>query len=275
MIQRYLDLCLPPRIEAEITKQISSSGSAAVTQGGGSLFSLETISIPSEHALTPGGTTPVGLAPAAGSIRGAGAGAGRGMSSSGASVTDRTGPRVSRSDSRQVSISSEPSSPPAYARFIAGYDPQKHPLSFVERVLGALCLPKAQVPAGGSRTAELISIFEATEPSDQDDPMPTADGKLDERERNVLLKSGSCRPDQRNFYEKRFKNGTVTPSLANQLFNAISSSQKAVAPVSLDALRPVIIDVRQKFAGKLTLHGATLSDHITPDLVAVLRHGGL
>lgn len=41
-IQRYLDLCLPPRIEAEITKQISSANAVPIPQADGALFSLAT-----------------------------------------------------------------------------------------------------------------------------------------------------------------------------------------------------------------------------------------
>jgi hypothetical protein len=65
-IQRYLNLCLPPSIEAEITKQISATTVVPVSTGGsGALFTLETISEP---------TMPVGRpvvrpsAPPAGSL---------------------------------------------------------------------------------------------------------------------------------------------------------------------------------------------------------------
>ncbi|WNJ89587.1 hypothetical protein [Bosea sp. 685] len=44
MIQRYLDLCLPPRIEAEITRQIGAVSAVPVRQGEGSFFTLETVS---------------------------------------------------------------------------------------------------------------------------------------------------------------------------------------------------------------------------------------
>jgi hypothetical protein len=45
-IQRYLDLCLPPTIEAEITKQISSTVAFGVPTGGGAFFSIDTMSPP-------------------------------------------------------------------------------------------------------------------------------------------------------------------------------------------------------------------------------------
>ena len=114
-----------------------------------------------------------------------------------------------------------PTSTPSYAQFIAGYDPQKHPLSYVQRVLGALCVKKNEVEAGGLKIAELISIFEDTDPIEERD-QPTRDGKLSEKERNRLLSSGSCRHDYRNFFEKQsFPGGTVPMSFANRLYRAL------------------------------------------------------
>lgn len=46
-IQRFLSLCLPPRIEAEIDRQIGATQVVAVDQGPGSPFSLETLTPPS------------------------------------------------------------------------------------------------------------------------------------------------------------------------------------------------------------------------------------
>ncbi len=47
VIQRYLMLCLPPTIEGEIAKQIASTQTFPVREGGGALFSLETASMSS------------------------------------------------------------------------------------------------------------------------------------------------------------------------------------------------------------------------------------
>ena len=44
LIQRYLNLCLPPHIEAEITKQIASTNAFGVPTPNGALFSIETVS---------------------------------------------------------------------------------------------------------------------------------------------------------------------------------------------------------------------------------------
>lgn len=46
-VQRYLNLCLPPTIEAEITRQISSATAFSVPSSGGASFSIETASAPS------------------------------------------------------------------------------------------------------------------------------------------------------------------------------------------------------------------------------------
>lgn len=61
MIQRYLDLCLPPRIEAEINKQINATTAVGVPGGPGAeaLFSLETVSSPPPEALRPPVIAPV------------------------------------------------------------------------------------------------------------------------------------------------------------------------------------------------------------------------
>ncbi len=45
-IQRYLNLCLPPAIEAEITRQISSSSAIAVPAGAGALFDVQSVGAP-------------------------------------------------------------------------------------------------------------------------------------------------------------------------------------------------------------------------------------
>lgn len=44
LIQRYLNLCLPPTIEAEITKQISNTGVVGQPVGNGEFFTLTTFS---------------------------------------------------------------------------------------------------------------------------------------------------------------------------------------------------------------------------------------
>src|SRR4051812_18373718 len=51
--QRYLDLCLPPRIEVEITKQITLAGTVQAPRGSGSLFPVEIASVPSASVFTP------------------------------------------------------------------------------------------------------------------------------------------------------------------------------------------------------------------------------
>lgn len=55
MIQRYLDLCLPPRIESEIAKQVNATTAVGVPGGPGAeaLFSLETVSSPPIAVITP------------------------------------------------------------------------------------------------------------------------------------------------------------------------------------------------------------------------------
>lgn len=77
MIQRYLDLCLPPRIEAEIARQIASAGAVGVSRGQGALFTLETYSAPSAGLEEPAaGPAPRARPPIAGT-RGVGAVPGR------------------------------------------------------------------------------------------------------------------------------------------------------------------------------------------------------
>ena len=49
-VQRYLNLCLPPSIEAAITNQLSTAEAVAVSNRGGPLFSIETFSAPSADA---------------------------------------------------------------------------------------------------------------------------------------------------------------------------------------------------------------------------------
>ena len=53
VVQRYLDLCLPPRIEAEVVRQLNAATAIPVPQGPGSLFSIETVSSPPPAALRP------------------------------------------------------------------------------------------------------------------------------------------------------------------------------------------------------------------------------
>lgn len=65
-IQRYLNLCLPPTIEAEITRQISSSSAVFVPSGAGAFFDVQSVGAPAS-ALPRVGEAP-------GSFRGAGPG---------------------------------------------------------------------------------------------------------------------------------------------------------------------------------------------------------
>jgi hypothetical protein len=53
LVQRYLNLCLPPTIEAEIIKQISTAGARAVPGNSGSLFTVESVGAPPPVALRP------------------------------------------------------------------------------------------------------------------------------------------------------------------------------------------------------------------------------
>lgn len=45
-IQRYLNLCLPPAIEAEITKQISSAGAISIPSASGAFFDVQSVGAP-------------------------------------------------------------------------------------------------------------------------------------------------------------------------------------------------------------------------------------
>ncbi|MCI0465482.1 MAG: hypothetical protein L0Y57_00500 [Beijerinckiaceae bacterium] len=45
-VQRYLNLCLPPTIEAEIVRQISSANAVPVPLGPGAFFSIESVGAP-------------------------------------------------------------------------------------------------------------------------------------------------------------------------------------------------------------------------------------
>jgi hypothetical protein len=57
-IQRYLSLCLPPTIEAEVTKQISSAGAIAVPSGTGAFFDVQSVGAPAS-TVTRVGVSPI------------------------------------------------------------------------------------------------------------------------------------------------------------------------------------------------------------------------
>jgi hypothetical protein len=247
-LRSYLRLCMPYTIEMEINTTIATfeRGGARALEARKPLIATTTVGVAGSGARV---TVPTGQVY-------------RGPSSPVASYPPSGG------GSGTATVRPEAAEPaPAYARFIAGYDPRRHPPSYVQRVLGALCLTRAEASAAGAKTAALIGIFEATDPADEDDPSPTRDGRLDEQERNRLLRSGSCRSDHRNFFEKQsFPRGTVSASFANRLYTALSASEKATGPVALDTLRRAIAEFRQKFGGKLEFKSDAVFDHITPDL---------
>ena len=58
-VQRYLNLCLPPTIEAEITKQIASTRAFSVPTAGGEMFAVETFSVPPAAEAAILGPTPI------------------------------------------------------------------------------------------------------------------------------------------------------------------------------------------------------------------------
>jgi hypothetical protein len=264
MIQRYLDLCLPPRIEAEITKQISSAGTVGVQQGEGSLFSLETFSAPPAHALNPAAGPLVNGRPI-GTVLPSGG-------TSGARV--RPFAANDRATRRQ---DPEPAALifPDADTILSPYTPALHTRKFILALQDALCVPASERGTVGPDTRALIRIFEdvryARTPANKD-------GKLSDAEITLIRGQPPCGADTGlNYFEKSTYTGDAngTRALA-QLIDGLNKTKVGPdlpAGTTLAGARPRIMEVRSSptIASRLTLPLPTaLSDQVTRDLLAVL-----
>ena len=258
MVQRYLSLCLPPTIEAEIARQIGATTVAWGPAGGGALVSVVAgSSLPARPALPQTGRQ---------AGRGATAQAGHTLQ------PQETIPKGDR----------QPKQPPVasqISQFFKDYDPQKDQAAYIHAVLKKLCVPDAEESNPPDewvqRVRTLIAIFEDIGDLDV---TPTKDGLIDRREGKFILSPENgppeCLPDQLNFYEKiSFPDGKATPRLLaaiNMVLNGECSPDKTTA--GLEDVRSDIIKLRGRpdISGKLTFTGDFVSGQITPDLIANL-----
>ncbi|WP_156634181.1 hypothetical protein [Methylobacterium sp. Leaf113] len=272
VIQRYLELCLPPRIEAEITKQISAAGAVDVRRGNGALFSLETVSVPSRYSYPDG---PLGAAsrssyryqdpPTGPSLE-----RGRGPTFDDRQRGD-SDTRPKTSSSRLARRTERPGSSdgPASSGLAALYagDPFDRTKQLnMQKALVSLCLTPNQMKDPGPEVRDRIDVYQEYTVSGD------STGKLDDAAIRYLLGKRPCEAPHKNFYEKSlFPNGMITGQTIKFLEKVLPGN-RLEGPPNLAAIRSQISSVRAVPAVSVRLKSrlSGMSDQITPDLIAVL-----
>lgn len=136
------------------------------------------------------------------------------------------------------------------------------------RIQSALCVPAEERSAPGEKTRALIRIYEASDETDS-----PADGRLGTRDIAVLLASGSCARDGgKNYFERRTYGDD-----ASELVSYLNHSDRGYTlepgtKLGDASLRRKVMAVRGDPRLRLGLAvPASMSDQVTPDLVAGLR----
>lgn len=273
VIQRYLELCLPPRIEAEITKQISAAGAVDVRRGNGALFSLETVSVPSRY-LYPGG--PLGAGPqsiylnrdsttnssperrrypALHDLQRGGYGTGS-MSS-----LRRLARRIEKPNSTDESALS------GFSILYAGNDFNRTKQIPMEKALLSLCITAKEIKNPAPAVHDHIDIYHEYIGSTD------TTGKLNDTDIRNLLEEKPCEAPHKNFYEKSlFPDGMLTGQTIKFLEKALPGN-RLEGPPDLAMIRSQISFVRAvpAVSARLKRRRGNLFDQITPDLISALE----
>ena len=174
---------------------------------------------------------------------------------------------------------------PEFARFFKDYEPAKFPISTIELLQNVLCVPSSEVgqaPGVGATTGFHIAIFEETSTvRPQDAKKITRDGKIDTKERDLLLGESNCNRDfVQNYFERRLmNNGALTDAgPIIRLLNKEKLPGQSDLPVttSLNDARTRIAQVRQSIAskpgnvGKIKDRPLSMSGQWTKDLADAL-----
>jgi hypothetical protein len=243
-IQRYLDLCLPPRIEAEINKQVNGTTARAVI-GDGSTVDIETAS--------PPGPAPVDTLVLPSAPRRA-IEPGNRQSNVRPGITDQT-PKF-----------------PEAADLLTPYREKLHTQRYVVSVQDSLCVPASERGTVGPMTKALVAIFEASY------RRATKDGKLSDAEVAEIKGQGTCvLGGPRNYFEKRTypDNADGVSAVANLIAGLRRTAAGKDLPegTTLEGARDVIAQVRADptIRPKLTLQmPAGMEKQVTRDLLLAL-----
>lgn len=258
-IQRYLDLCLPPRIEAEIAKQISGTTARAVI-GDGSTVDIETGSVTAPESFDPR------VLPMGPFVSGPRAGT-RAPVTAGTQVGTKP-PRDSKPDA------SDPEFPGA-DKILSQFDPKVHRTKFMTTLQDDLCVPASERGAVGEATRALIEVFEDEEyvrvPAKKDKKLSNVEITLIQKQRACASSTGL------NYYEK--KKYTQDADGTNALNDLVASLKLTSVGADIqpgatlnglrDKIRAVreLPDIKQKLRVQLP---ATLAGQVTRDLVMAL-----
>ncbi|WP_156948505.1 hypothetical protein [Bradyrhizobium sp. WSM1417] len=148
---------------------------------------------------------------------------------------------------------------PEFAVWFKDYVPAQFPISTITLLQNVMCVPKEEVgqpPGVQSTTSSHIAIFEETSTERVADAKKiTADGKIDTKERDLLIGEAPCNKSAaQNYFERRLtKNGTLTDvSAIIKLLNTekLPGLNDLPLTTSLNDARDRIALVRQSLAGK-------------------------
>jgi hypothetical protein len=215
LIQRYLNLCLPPTIEAEITKQISNTSvvgqpvTNAVGQpvGGGEFFSLATFSnVPPPPRAGFAGSLPVTL-----------------RQTAPAQTSSTRNSTIAQSRALRAADRVVPTTPHINSGGLPGavtLSEEEMSAAQLARIQGnVLCIP--ETPVFDRRTRDGIKIFQQTQLG-----APTGQIEVAEREELIRRDHGKpCPTEAQNFFEltRYFSKGELQTSKVIELQQLLNS----------------------------------------------------
>jgi hypothetical protein len=157
--------------------------------------------------------------------------------------------------------------PPGVSQFFLAYDPARDSPAYISDVLKKLCAPEAGqgTPEWVAKVKVLVSIYESTPQFEETDAKPTVDGKIDLQEGRTILASAACRPEHRNYFEKKtFADQPPTARFVERLFKYLNKPvPDKLNGITLDTLRPDIRQARTKLG--MSKPNEFISDQVTPD----------
>lgn len=163
---------------------------------------------------------------------------------------------------------------------IAGYpgNADLYTPEVIASILNGLCAPATELNEIGPVTQALLDVWENTDLKDS-----TVDGKINARERKVLVNLGACPTGAFNAFERQtFFNLNGSPKSTKILIDLLDATPPAKGKLPSDGIfgnvavalkdaRPRVMQVRQDcFAGQLKKLPPAMANQVTPDLMTAL-----
>jgi hypothetical protein len=257
-IQGYLELCLPPTIEAKIAEHVSSARAVPdpASRARGSTFGINIIAVPpasrTELLDATGDRGPAVRDPAIGAAP---------------MARDRVRRQPEEPGVRETTLA------PGIEDILDKSIVSRGTIDYLKRLQASLCVPADEIGAVGSATRALIEIYEQTQyprtPAQRDGKLLDAD---------IVRLQGGCAPGgPRNYFEKTTftdsADGDRRVKLLVEGLNRTDAGAPIAADSSLEQARAKIEAVRRSpaIAAKLLVRlPPGLPGHVTRDLLSAL-----